>query len=67
MSNADPVRRLMRDLRVLSACESLLSALPAGDAVDGVLALTLRHATTAADSARIVLKDRQERRSGGGR
>ncbi|MFD3931484.1 hypothetical protein [Streptomyces sp. NPDC058614] len=60
----DPVRRLMRDLRVLSGCDALLTALPDGQSVDDVLLLIIRHAESTAEHARQVLVVRQERRRG---
>ncbi|MGW1494706.1 hypothetical protein [Streptomyces sp. NPDC002402] len=68
--HSDPVRRLMRDLRVLAGCDALLTALPGGQSVDDALTLTIRHAESAVENARQVLADRQELRrgrQGGGR
>ncbi len=64
---ADRVRRLMRDLRMLAGCESLLSALPEGQSVDDVLLLTVRHADSAADTAREIQTERRVSRQGGAR
>ncbi|WP_327325612.1 hypothetical protein OG735_26400 [Streptomyces sp. NBC_01210] len=65
--HSDPVRRLMRDLRILAGCDALLTALPGGQSVDDALVLAARHAESAATTARQILTERQEQRQGGGR
>lgn len=52
----DAVKALMRDLRVLAGCDSLLSALRGGEMVRDVLALAITHAESAADNGRRVLQ-----------
>ncbi|MEU4172167.1 hypothetical protein AB0F46_35455 [Streptomyces sp. NPDC026665] len=52
----EAVKGLMRDLRVLAGCDSLLSALRGRETVKDVLALVITHADSAADNGRQVLR-----------
>ncbi|MBP2061712.1 hypothetical protein [Streptomyces iranensis] len=61
------VRRLMRNLRMLSGCDDLLTAMEGGSMVAEVMALTARTAQQTADDARTMLLTlRQDGSSGRG-
>jgi hypothetical protein len=67
----DSVKAMMRDLRVLAGCDSLLAALRDRTTVRLVLALAITHAESAADNGRRVLQvldslDSQDESDGGG-
>ncbi len=49
------VKRLMRNLRLLSGCDDLLTAMEGGPLVAEVMALTARTAQQTADDARTML------------
>ncbi|WP_458086499.1 hypothetical protein [Streptomyces malaysiensis] len=49
------VRRLMRNLRLLSGCDDLLTAMDGGLLVAEIMALTARTAQQTADDARTML------------
>ncbi|WP_431776528.1 hypothetical protein [Streptomyces cucumeris] len=61
------VKRLMRNLRLLTGCDALLTAMEGGPLVADVMALTARSAETVADDARTMLLTlRQDPRESGG-
>jgi hypothetical protein len=64
----DSVKAMMRDLRVLAGCDSLLAALRDRTTVRLVLALVITHAESAADNGRRVLQvlDSKGESAGGG-
>lgn len=62
----DTVRVLMRDLRILSGCDALLTALPGSPVVGEVLALAATHAESAAGGARRLLDFYGQATHGGG-
>lgn len=49
------VKRLMRNLRLLSGCDDLLTAMEGGPLVAEIMALTARTAQQTADDARTML------------
>ncbi|MBU3863786.1 hypothetical protein KN815_06725 [Streptomyces sp. 4503] len=56
MEQADVVvKRLMRNLRLLSGCDDLLTAMEGGPLVAEIMALTARTAQQTADDARTML------------
>ncbi|MFD8117632.1 hypothetical protein [Streptomyces microflavus] len=61
VANDEVARLLMRDLRVLAGCDSLLTALEGGPMVVQLLALVEVRAASASDHARIMLMDHQIR------
>jgi hypothetical protein len=56
----------MRDLRILSGCDALLTALPGSPVVGEVLALAATHAESAAGGARRLLDFYGQATHGGG-
>lgn len=64
----DAVKAMMRDLRVLAGCDSLLTALRDRATVKYFLTLVITHAESAADNGRRVLQvlDDMDQQGGGG-
>ncbi|MFE1960931.1 hypothetical protein [Streptomyces sp. NPDC059479] len=65
-TDEDLVKGLMRDLRVLTGADAVLSALTGGADVDVMLTLVQRRAASASQRAEEILTVRQEERIGGG-